>query len=52
VLAKQQAKYFNDTTPLITKHYTGDLNVDAWKQEKWREEFQEAQVRRKKEKKN
>lgn len=26
------------------KVYTGDMNVDAWRREKWREEFQKNQV--------
>lgn len=43
-LAQQQAEYLKQSTNLIIKCFTGDLNVDYWKREKWFREFDENQV--------
>lgn len=43
-LANQQAEYIQKLTPLKVAVYTGDLNVDAWKKDKWYTEFDQHQV--------
>lgn len=44
VLARQQAEFLSQTTSFIVKCFTGDMNVDEWKKERWREEFEKSQV--------
>lgn len=43
-LAQQQAEVIQKLTPLRVALYTGDLSVDAWKQDKWYSEFDQNQV--------
>lgn len=46
-LAVQQADYLKRSTNLIVECYTGDLNIDSWSGEKWRNEFDKNQVHNK-----
>lgn len=43
-LARQQYECIKNLVNLKVTHYTGDMNVDNWKREKWRAEFDEYQV--------
>nr|QXE98926.1 Dicer-2 [Aedes aegypti] len=43
-LAKQQAEFLSHNLTYDTSIYTSDRNVDAWKQDKWLEEFAKYQV--------
>lgn len=43
-LVKQQAQCIAKSLSLKSTVYTGDLNVDNWKREKWRNEFEKHQV--------
>lgn len=38
-LAEQQAVAIKQNTSLKVRYYTGDMGVDFWKKEKWRNEF-------------
>lgn len=44
-LAKQQAQFFARHMPFNVRLYTSEVNVDAWKSDRWHEEFSEGQVR-------
>ena len=44
VLAKQQMLCIKNATSFTTTVYTGDMNVDAWRKDKWFEEFNNSQV--------
>lgn len=43
-LAHQQAECISKTTPLKVSVYTGDMNVDAWRHDRWYGEFDDNQV--------
>ena len=43
-MVHQQSKAIESQTGLIVGKYTGDLNVDAWDKEKWRDEFNKHDV--------
>uniref|UniRef100_A0A182UVJ5 Dicer-2 n=1 Tax=Anopheles merus TaxID=30066 RepID=A0A182UVJ5_ANOME len=43
-LAKQQAQFFARHMPFNVRLYTSEVNVDAWKSDRWHEEFSEGQV--------
>lgn len=46
VLAKQQADVLKRRCrPLKTVVYTGDMNVDNWRRDKWHSEFEDNHVR-------
>lgn len=44
VLANQQKRCIEETTALKVSVYTGDMNVDCWRRDRWLEEFDESQV--------
>lgn len=45
VLAKQQAEVLEKMCrPLKTAVYTGDMNVDAWRRDRWESEFDDNKV--------
>lgn len=44
VLAGQQKKCIEETTSLKVSVYTGDMNVDCWRRDRWLDEFDENQV--------
>lgn len=44
VLAHQQVECIRKSTALDTVVYTGDQNVDAWRRDRWSEEFEKHQV--------
>lgn len=44
VLTRQQAESIKRATSFRTTVYTGDMNVDNWRRDKWREEFEKFQV--------
>uniref|UniRef100_A0A182W963 Dicer-2 n=1 Tax=Anopheles minimus TaxID=112268 RepID=A0A182W963_9DIPT len=43
-LAKQQAQFFVRHMPFNVKLYTSEVNVDAWKSDRWHKEFTEGQI--------
>lgn len=43
-LANQQVEAIRKATPLRVAKYTGDMNVDAWRRNRWQAEFEENQV--------
>lgn len=43
-LARQQFEVLSKGTSFVVRLYTGDMNVDNWKREKWREEFEKFQI--------
>uniref|UniRef100_A0A182MYJ8 ribonuclease III n=1 Tax=Anopheles dirus TaxID=7168 RepID=A0A182MYJ8_9DIPT len=43
-LAKQQAQFFSQHMPFNVRLYTSEVNVDAWKSDRWFQEFSEVQV--------
>ncbi|XP_053658601.1 endoribonuclease Dicer [Anopheles marshallii] len=43
-LAKQQAQFFVRHIPFNVKLYTSEVNVDAWKSDRWHTEFTEGQI--------
>lgn len=43
-LAHQQAEVISKSTPLKVAVYTGDMNVDTWKNDRWNSEFENNQV--------
>lgn len=43
-LARQQAEVLRKQLPFDVTLYTGDMNVDNWKRDKWREEFEKYQI--------
>ncbi|XP_052902030.1 endoribonuclease Dicer [Anopheles moucheti] len=43
-LAKQQAQFFVRHMPFNVKLYTSEVNVDAWKGDRWHKEFTEGQI--------
>uniref|UniRef100_A0A182PZN5 Dicer-2 n=1 Tax=Anopheles farauti TaxID=69004 RepID=A0A182PZN5_9DIPT len=43
-LAKQQAQFFCQHMPFSVRLYTSEVNVDAWKSDRWFQEFSEVQV--------
>ncbi|KAF2900394.1 hypothetical protein ILUMI_05788 [Ignelater luminosus] len=43
-LVDQQSQYIGRFTPFSVGGYSGELNVDGWKEEKWKEEFDKHQV--------
>lgn len=43
-LARQQFEVLSKRTSYVTRLYTGDMNVDNWRRERWREEFEQYQV--------
>lgn len=43
-LAHQQSEWLRQHTSLRVSVYTGDMNVDAWKRERWGDEFNDNQV--------
>lgn len=43
-LARQQFEVLSKRTSFIVRLYTGDMSVDNWKREKWREEFEKFQI--------
>uniref|UniRef100_A0A182R5E4 Dicer-2 n=1 Tax=Anopheles funestus TaxID=62324 RepID=A0A182R5E4_ANOFN len=43
-LAKQQAQFFVRHLPFNVKLYTSEVNVDAWKSDRWHKEFSEGQI--------
>lgn len=44
VLANQQKKCIEETTALKVTVYTGEMNVDCWRRDRWLDEFDESQV--------
>lgn len=44
VLANQQMEAIRRATALRVAKYTGDMNVDAWRRDRWLDEFEENQV--------
>lgn len=44
VLTRQQAESIKRATSFKTTVYTGDMNVDNWRRDKWRTEFDQFQV--------
>ncbi|XP_059607608.1 endoribonuclease Dcr-2 [Phlebotomus argentipes] len=40
VLARQQKEYFEQNTQFKVAVFTGDMNVDVWGQQRWRNEFE------------
>lgn len=44
VLANQQVECIRKATALKVAIYTGDQNVDAWRRDRWSEEFENHQV--------
>lgn len=44
VLTQQQTEYIQNVTSLKTAKYSGDMNVDAWRKDKWFSEFEDNQV--------
>ncbi|XP_050079861.1 endoribonuclease Dicer [Anopheles maculipalpis] len=43
-LAKQQAQFFTRHMPFNVKLYTSEVNVDAWKSDRWHSELSEGQI--------
>lgn len=43
-LAKQQAQFFTRHMPFNVRLYTSEVNVDAWKNDRWKQEFQDGQI--------
>uniref|UniRef100_A0A182PBR4 Dicer-2 n=1 Tax=Anopheles epiroticus TaxID=199890 RepID=A0A182PBR4_9DIPT len=43
-LAKQQAHFFSRHMPFNVRLYTSEVNVDAWKSDRWNDEFSEGQI--------
>ncbi|KAK9768192.1 Dicer-like protein 1 [Basidiobolus ranarum] len=43
-LVTQQAQVLSNNLPVRVKQYCGELKVDSWNIEKWRQEFREAEV--------
>ncbi|XP_063695845.1 endoribonuclease Dcr-2 [Culicoides brevitarsis] len=43
-LARQQFEVLSKSTSFKVRLYTGDMNVDNWKKEQWREEFEKYQI--------
>uniref|UniRef100_A0A182MEF3 Dicer 2 n=1 Tax=Anopheles culicifacies TaxID=139723 RepID=A0A182MEF3_9DIPT len=43
-LAKQQAQFFFRHMPFNVKLYTSEVNVDAWKSDRWHKEFNDGQI--------
>ncbi|XP_058065464.1 endoribonuclease Dcr-2 [Anopheles bellator] len=43
-LAKQQVQFFSRLLPFQVRLYTSEVNVDAWKSDRWLHEFAEVQV--------
>lgn len=43
-LVDQQSQYIRRFTHFRVGGYSGELNVDSWKEEKWKEEFNKNQV--------
>uniref|UniRef100_A0A182FU44 ribonuclease III n=1 Tax=Anopheles albimanus TaxID=7167 RepID=A0A182FU44_ANOAL len=43
-LAKQQAQFFSRFFPFNVRLYTSEVNVDAWKEDRWLNEFREVQI--------
>uniref|UniRef100_A0A182JTE0 Dicer-2 n=1 Tax=Anopheles christyi TaxID=43041 RepID=A0A182JTE0_9DIPT len=43
-LAKQQAQFFTRHMPFNVRLYTSEVNVDAWKSDRWHHEFTEGQI--------
>lgn len=44
VLANQQKRCIEETTALKVSVYTGDMNVDCWRRDRWLDEFDDNQV--------
>ncbi|KAJ8962252.1 hypothetical protein NQ318_018226, partial [Aromia moschata] len=43
-LVEQHAQYINDHTTLNVGQYTGEMNLDFWPKDKWKDEFDKHQV--------
>uniref|UniRef100_A0A182J388 Dicer-2 n=1 Tax=Anopheles atroparvus TaxID=41427 RepID=A0A182J388_ANOAO len=43
-LAKQQAQFFSRHLPFSVRLYTSEVNVDAWKGDRWKQEFAQIQI--------
>ncbi|KFB49809.1 AGAP012289-PA-like protein [Anopheles sinensis] len=43
-LAKQQAQFFSRHMPFNVRLYTSEVNVDAWKEDRWKKEFADVQI--------
>lgn len=43
-LARQQAEVLRKQVPYNVSLYSGDMNVDNWKRDKWRAEFEKNQI--------